>query len=71
MLKEDDYVVSNDIKNANTLCHGNVSPGLEHHHRYGSSGEGVTDDQLGDDVEANLLIGDGLNHTNRDDIGER
>ena len=32
------------------LRHGDVSPRLEHHHRDGAAGEGVTDDQLGDNA---------------------
>jgi len=52
------------------LSHGNVTPGLEHHHCDGMSGESITDDQFGDDVQADLLIGDGLDHANGDDVHE-
>ena len=32
------------------LSHRDVSPCFEHHHGNGTSGEGVTDDELGDDA---------------------
>lgn len=35
---------------------------LEDHHRYGFARDDESDDQLGDDVEADLLVGDGLDH---------
>lgn len=37
---------------------------FEHHHGDWASGKHVSDDQLGDDVQSNLLIGNGLDHTN-------
>ncbi len=52
------------------LRHGDVTPGLEQHHGDGASGEAVTDDQLGDDVQANLLIRDSLDHADGDDVEE-
>ena len=52
------------------LGHGNVSPCLKHHHCNGLSGEHVTDDELSDNVETDLLIGDSLDHTDGDDIEE-
>ena len=53
-----------------SLCHSNVAPGLEHHHSDGLAGEQVTDDQLGDDVQTDLLVSDGLNDTNGDGVEE-
>ena len=38
-----------------SLRHGDVTPGLEHHHCDGSTGEGVTDDKFGDDAKLNYL----------------
>ena len=35
------------------LGHGDVTPGLEHHHCDGSTGEGVTDDKFGNDAKLN------------------
>ena len=32
------------------LGHGDVTPGLEHHHRDGAAGEGVADDEFRDDT---------------------
>ena len=43
------------------LGHGDVAPGLEHHHGDGSARKGVTDDEFGDDVETDLLAGEGEN----------
>ena len=36
-----------------SLGHGDVTPGLEHHHCDGSTGEGVTDDKFGNDAKLN------------------
>ena len=52
------------------LSHGDVTPGLEHHHSDGLAGEQVTDDQLSDDVQTDLLVSDGLNDTNGDGVKE-
>ena len=52
------------------LGHGDVSPSLEHHHGDGAAGESITNDKLSDDVEANLLVGNSLDHADRDDIDE-
>jgi hypothetical protein len=41
-----------------SLGHGNVTPGLEHHHGDGTSGKCVSDDEFGNDVETDLLVGD-------------
>ena len=38
-----------------SLGHGDVTPGLEHHHCDGSTGEGVTDDKFGDDARLNYV----------------
>lgn len=53
-----------------TLSHGNVTPSLEHHHRDGASWKAVPNDQLSNDVEADLLIRDSLNHSDRNNIEE-
>lgn len=53
-----------------SLGHGDVAPGLEHHHGDGLAGEGVADDELCDDVEADLLVRDGLDHADGDDVEE-
>ena len=53
------------------LHHGNIAPCLEQHHRNRAAGKGVADDQLRDDVESDLLVRNGLDHTNRDGIHER
>ena len=53
------------------LGHGNVTPGLEHHHGNGTSRERIAYDELCDDVQADLLVSDGLDHPDRNDIGER
>lgn len=45
------------------LRHRDVTVCLEDHHRNGFAGNSETDDQLGDDVETDLLVGDGLDHT--------
>ena len=52
------------------LNHRNVSPGLEHHHSERTTGDSIAHDQFGDDVETDLLVGDSLDHANRDDIEE-
>lgn len=48
------------------LRHGDVAVRLEHHHREGPPGLHVPDDELGDDVEAQLDVGDGLDHADGD-----
>ena len=53
-----------------SLSHGDITPSLEHHHRDGSSGETITNDELGNDVESNLLIRNSLNHANRNEVHE-
>ena len=53
------------------LHHSNIAPGLEQHHRNRATGKGVADDQLRDDVQPDLLVRNGLDHTNRDGIHER
>jgi len=54
-----------------SLSHSNVSPGLEHHHRDRTTRESVPDDELGDDVQPDLLVRDSLNHADGDHIEER
>lgn len=41
-----------------TLGHGDVTPSLEHHHGDRATRKGVTDDELSDDVETDLLTVD-------------
>jgi len=53
-----------------TLSHSNVSPCLEHHHGDRTSWKGVPNDKFSDDIQADLLIGDGLNHSNGDSVYE-
>lgn len=53
-----------------SLRHGDVPPGLEHHHRHGLPGERVANDQLSNNVEPDLLVGDRLDHAYRDDVHE-
>lgn len=53
------------------LVHGVVAPGLEQHHCDGFARESISDDELRDNVEADLLVRDGLDHTDRDDVDER
>lgn len=52
------------------LGHGNVSPGLEQHHSNRFAGKQVADDKLSDDVQANLLVGNGLDDTDWNSIEE-
>lgn len=52
------------------LNHCDVTPSLEHHHCDRLSGQCITDNQLGNDIEADLLIRDGLNHANGDGVNE-
>ena len=53
-----------------SLRHGDVTPGLEHHHRNRTTGECVTNDKLGNDIETDLLVGHGLDDSDRQDIKE-
>ena len=53
-----------------SLRHGDITPGLEHHHSNRTTGECVTNDKLGNDIETDLLVGDGLDDTDRDDVDE-
>ena len=52
------------------LEHRDVSPRLEHHHGHRTPWERVSDDELGDDVKADLLVSDSLDDTDGDDIDE-
>jgi hypothetical protein len=54
-----------------SLGHGNVTPGLEHHHRNWTAREGIAYDKLGDDIKTDLLVGDSLNDADRDSVRER
>ena len=48
------------------LRHGDVAVRLEEHHGDGAAGLHVADDEFGDDVEAELDVGNGLDHANGD-----
>ena len=52
------------------LCHGDVTPGLEQHHRNWPAREDVSNNQLRDDVKPNLLVGDGLDHADGNGVNE-
>jgi hypothetical protein len=52
------------------LGHGNISPGLEQHHRNWAAREDVSDNQFCNDVQPNLLVSDGLDHADRDSVQE-
>ena len=52
------------------LGHRYVSPGFEHHHSYRPPRKSVANYELGNDIEPNLLVCDGLNDTNRNDVEE-
>jgi len=52
------------------LGHGDVTPGLEHHHRDRMSREGIANNELSNHVKPDLLVGDGLNHPDGNDIEE-
>ena len=45
-----------------SLCHSNVAPGLKHHHRYGTTRESITYNQLRDYIQSDLQVCNGLNH---------
>lgn len=53
-----------------SLEHRNVAPGLKHHHCNRTSRERVADDELSDDIETDLLVGDSLDHADRDNENE-
>lgn len=53
-----------------SLSHGDVTPGFEHHHRNRATGEGITDDKLGYNVETDLLVSDGLDDADRNNVDE-
>ena len=55
----------------NGLGRGNMTPCFEYHHRNWAAREGISDDQLRNDVQPNLLGRNGLNHANRDGTNER
>jgi hypothetical protein len=52
------------------LSHGDVTPSLEQHHGDGLAGKHEADDELGDDVEADLLVGNSLDHSDGNDVEE-
>lgn len=66
--RRDLHVVANlhvrDVVEA--VIRDHVSVGLEQHHGNGSSGDHITDNHLGNDVETGLLVGNSLNHTDGD-----
>lgn len=53
-----------------TLIHSDVSPSLEQHHSNRAPRKAITDDKFSNDIQADLLIRDGLNHSDRNDIEE-
>lgn len=55
-------------KERDALVHGDVAPGLEQHHGHGLSWPGVSDDELGNDVETNFKVADGVDHSDWDDV---
>lgn len=61
------FEVGSELK---CLVHRDVSPSLEQHHGERTAGYGVADNQFGDDIETDLLVGDRLDHTNGNDITE-
>lgn len=52
------------------LSHSNITPRLEHHHRDWATRKCITDNQLRDNIETNLLIRDSLDHSNRNNVEE-
>ena len=52
------------------LRHRDVAPSLEHHHGDWATRESVADDQLSNNVETDLLVGNSLDDTNGDDVHE-
>lgn len=59
------FKIGSELK---SLSHGDISPGFEQHHCYWATGKSITNDELGDDIQPNLLIGNGLNHPNRNHV---
>lgn len=53
-----------------SLNHGDVSPRLEHHHGNRLAREGISDDEFGDDIETNCLVGDSRNDSDGNDVDE-
>ena len=59
--KAEESVIRKDVPSKNeidTLCHCDVSPGLEHHHRDRLSWKGVANDELRDDTAQFLSEGE-------------
>lgn len=55
-------------RESQSLSHSDVTPSLEHHHCDRVAGQRVSNNQLRDDVQSHLLISDGLDHSDRNDI---
>ena len=53
-----------------SLSHRDVTPSLEHHHRDRMTRESVANDELGNNVEPDLLVGDSLDDADGDDVHE-
>jgi len=53
-----------------SLGHSDITPRLEHHHGDWTTGKSVSNNQFSNYVKTDLLIGDGLNHSNRNNIKE-
>ena len=49
-----------------SLCHNDVAEGLEHHHGNGVSRLDIADDELGEDVETELNVGESLDDADGD-----
>lgn len=47
-----------------------TNPGFEKHHSDWTTGQRVADDELGDDVQSNLLVGNSLDHPDGNDVEE-
>ena len=54
----------------NRLFHGIMTPCLKQHHRNRAARKGVTNNQLRDDVQPNLLGRSGRDHTQRESTHE-
>lgn len=51
-----------------SASHGDVAPGLKHHHCDRTTRKEVADDEFSDDVQSNLLICDSLDHSYWDNV---
>ena len=51
-----------------SLSHGDVAPRLEHHHRNRAPRKCIANNEFGNNIQPNLLVGNGLDHADRNDI---